>query len=106
MDLYKIFLITFAMVFSKDIRCGALNIEVNKSWVHTALTDMGYVEINNEDYEKWEFKFNEYCNDLERGIFMEHAINHYSKFNWIDYFLNNYTDGIFFDDLFKMSEDW
>jgi hypothetical protein len=95
------------MVYSKDIRCGALNIEVNKSWVHTTLTEMGYVEINYEGDEKmWEFKFNEYCNDLEGGIFMEHAIDHYSRFNWIDHFLENCTDCIFFDDLFEMRKDW
>ena len=95
------------MVFSKDIRCGALNIEVNKSWVHTALTDMGYVVINYEgDEECWEFKFNQYCNDLEGGIFMEHAINHYAKFNWNDYFLQSYSEGLLFEDLFERGEDW
>ena len=36
---------------------------------------------------------------IGKKIFLELLINHYAKFNWNDYFLQSYSEGLLFEDL-------
>ena len=90
------------MVYSRDMRCGALSIEVNSNWIHTAIAEMGYQD---QEDDEWDWKFHRYCEDMELEIYREHSRDNYSNFNWGDWFMENYNVCEYFDDLFTLEED-
>ena len=90
------------MVYSRDIRCGPLRIEVNSCWVRRAMEDMEYEELDDDD---WDWKFDRYCEDMELEIYRQHHALNYQHFNWGEWFLENYDCCEYFDDLWERVED-
>lgn len=92
------------MVYTRDVRCGALNIEVNSNWVHTAINEMGYKDKEDED-DDWEWKFERYCEDMELEIYRENSGHNYNGWDWSEWFLDNMTAFEYFDELFVYVDD-
>lgn len=97
MKYYDLFSNNFSMVFSRDIRCGCLNIEVNANWIHSAIAELGYEDSEDEE---WDWKFQRYCEDMELEIYREHSGRDYCFFNWTEWFADNYHLCEYFEDLF------